>query len=260
MIDTHAHLNFKDFADNYADVIKKCWQHKLKAIINVGSNLQTSAKAIEISKQYNRCYAAVALHPIHVSDEEFDKNQFTNLMANNLEYVKAIGETGLDFFHKPADEDLQVKIFIKHLELAQRFNLPVILHSRDSRNASLNSYKKILEIITNYPNLKGVIHCFSSDWKIAQQFLKIGFYVGFTGPITFKNVGQDLLGVVGNMPLNRILIETDSPFLAPEPHRGQQNQPYYVEFIARKIAKLKNISFEEVSKITDKNAQTLFNL
>ena len=280
MVDTHAHLNFEAFNKDYAQVIERSFASGVKTIINVGSNLATSQKAVDIARgrsSVRRCdlYAAVGLHPIHacptkfsegkigrVTDEEFKMEEFRKLAKNPK--VVAIGETGLDWYRLTTNDkqqtiDSQKEIFIKHLQLAKEINLPVILHCRGSKENPKDAYSEMLEIIKD-KNFPGVIHCFSTDWPIAQKFLQLGLYIGFTGPITFKNATSELLEVVKKAPIDKILTETDCPFLAPEPFRGQRNEPAYVEYIARKIAEIKNLSFEEIDKITTANAKKLFGL
>lgn len=261
MIDTHAHLNFQAFENDYARVIRDNFKNGLKAVINVGSNLETSKKAVRISREFENCYASVGLHPIHVEDEEFDKGKYKELVEKNKDKVKAVGETGLDFYHSEKNTEKQKEIFLKHVELAWESDLPVILHCRESRENPKAAYSELLKIVKELKKTPfGVLHCFSADWEIAQEFLKLGFYLGFDGPITFKNASLELLKVVEKIPLDRILLETDCPFLAPEPYRGQRNEPVYVRFIAQKIAELKDMSFNQVVETTTENAKKLFRL
>lgn len=265
MIDTHAHLNFQAFQNDYPQAIQRALKNNVRSIINVGSNFLTSQKAIKIAKEHNECCAAVGLHPIHVENENFDIDKYSELVKANIGCVKAIGETGLDFYHSDKNKDEQTKVLKQHIELARKFDLPLILHCRGSQKNPENAYLKLLAIIKETCPVRdevsiGVIHCFSSNWRIAQEFLKLGLYVGFTGIITFKNADKELLDVVKNAPLDRILIETDCPYLSPEPHRGERNEPCYVSFTAQKIAEVKNISLEEIDKITTGNAKKLFKL
>jgi len=261
MIDTHAHLNFKIFKNDYAQVIEHNFNQGLKAVISVGSNLETSKKAVKISQEFENCFSAIGLHPIHVKDEDFDKEKLDLLIKENKDQIKAIGETGLDFYHHQDSRDLQKKVFLQHIKLAQEHDLPVILHCRGNKDNPNNAYLELLEIIKDLKQIpKGVIHCFSADWSIGQEFLNLGLYIGFTGPITFKNATPGLLQVVEESPLDRILLETDCPFLAPEPYRGQRNEPVYVRFIAQRISEIKNLTFDQVVDQTTKNAKKLFKL
>jgi len=265
MIDTHSHLNFKVFDNDYKEVIKRSFDNGVKAIINIGTDLKSSERVLEIAREFQNCYAAVGLHPTDIEKENFDPKKYIDLVNSNPDKIKAIGETGLDYYHitSNAEREKQKEIFKKHLELAQKLNLPIILHCRGSKENPKDAYQDLLDIIqTNFPRqsaLVGVIHCFTSDLEIAQKFLDLGFYLGFTGVITFKNA-HSLLEVVKNVDLKRILIETDCPFLAPEPHRGEQNEPSYVRFVAEKIAEIKGLPLGEVIKITSQNAVKLFHL
>lgn len=289
IIDSHAHLNFQDFSSDYQEIIDDCQKNDIW-MINVGSNLKTSKRAVEIAGQYEKgvypaplfnkggigagiksvtnkkwcgVYSAVGLHPIHAlgSDfhpEEFVEDEYRNLIKSSKKVV-AIGETGLDFFHSDKNIAKQKEIFIKHLNLAKEFDLPVILHSRNSKDGEKDAYEEILEIIKRENAAQGVIHCFSGSVQQALAFLDQGFYVGFTGIITFDKTGQ-LAEAVANLPLEAILVETDSPYLSPEPHRGERNQPQYVRFVAEKIAQIKKIDYNKVEKQTVKNTINLFNL
>ncbi len=265
MIDTHAHLNFQSFKDDYQAVISDNFKNGLRAVINVGSNFLTSQKAMAIAADFSGCYAAIGLHPIHVNDEDFEEEKYENLIKKNKTRIKAVGETGLDFYHSKKDVEKQKRIFLKHADLARKFDLPIILHCRGDKENPKDAYLELLEIIKGVCSDRdfvsnGVIHCFSADWETAREFLDLGFYVGFDGPITFKNVDFEVLTAVEKTPLDRILLETDSPYLAPEPRRGQRNEPICVRFIAQKIAEIKKISFEKVVEQTTKNAQALFNI
>jgi len=276
MIDTHAHLNFQAFKEDYSEVIKRNFNNGLKAVINIGSNLETSKKAVEISQELGNCFSAIGLHPIHTGEEEFEKEKYVELIKENKDKIKAIGETGLDFYHNQDGKELQRKVFCQHVELALEHDLPIILHCRGSKppqpthrcggkDNSRDAYIELLNLLKGACPVRdeisnGVIHCFSADWLIAQEFLKLGFFIGFTGPITFKNVAPELLQVVEKAPLDRVLLETDCPFLAPEPYRGQRNEPVYVRFIAQKISEIKNITFNQVVTQTTKNAKKLFDI
>ncbi|MFA6146263.1 MAG: TatD family hydrolase [Patescibacteria group bacterium] len=262
MIDTHSHLNFKVFDNNYKEVIKRSFDNGVKAIINIGTDLKSSEKVLAIANEFQNCYAAVGLHPTDIEKENFDPKKYIDLVNSNPDKIKAIGETGLDYYHitNNAEREKQKEIFKKHLELAQKLNLPIILHCRGSKENPKDAYLDLLSIISVSPFIpQGVIHCFTSDLEIAQKFLDLGFHLGFTGVITFKNA-HSLLEVVKNVDLKRILIETDSPFLAPEPHRGEQNEPSYVRFVAEKIAEIKELPLKEVIEITGQNAIKLFKL
>lgn len=261
-IDTHSHLNFKAFKIDYAQAIERAFRSDVKKIIIPSSNLETSKKAVKIAKEFESIYAAVGLHPIHIdpstalrAGENFDEAELLKLAKSKK--VIAIGETGLDYYHARAHDrtnaELQKEVFGKHLKLASRLNLPVIIHSREAGD-------DILSILTGQnPLPRGVFHCFSENWQFAQVILEMGFYFSFTGIITFTK-NQETFEVIKNTPLEKILIETDSPYMTPESHRGERNEPAYVVEVAKKIAELKKIPIEKVADQTTKNAIELFKI
>lgn len=252
MIDTHAHLNFKDFTNDWPEAIERAFDQDVKGIINVGSNFETSKKAIEIASKYPKgVYAAVGLHPIHVKDEEFEEEKFLKLAQDRK--VVAIGETGLDFYYDKSNVEQQKEVFEKSLRIAQAVSKPIILHSRDSLEDVLSV------LMAQKPEPTGVMHCFPGDWQYAKIILDMGLYISFTGLITFTK-NQATLEVVKEAPLERILIETDCPFMAPQAYRGKRNEPAYVVEVARKIAEIKKIPLEKVAGQTTKNAIELFKL
>jgi TatD DNase family protein len=258
LFDSHAHLNFKAFKDDYRQVIKRCQENNVW-MINVGSQYETSKKAIEIAEKYDKgVYAAVGLHPIHVEDENFDYEKYSDLAKNPK--VVAIGETGLDYYRDKNNPSTsfrasQKEIFLKHLELARELNKPVIIHCREAHR----DLTEILKIETQKlkANSRGVIHCFTGNQKQAEKYLELGFYLGFTGIITYSS---DYDEIIKNLPLDKILIETDSPYLTPIPFRDQRNEPSYVKYVAEKIATLKNLPLEKIAEQTTNNALKLFSI
>jgi TatD DNase family protein len=263
IIDSHAHLNFEDFKDDWQEVIKDCQKDDVW-LINVGSQLTSSKKAIKIASQYDQgVYTAIGLHPIHVSGSDFQPEAFN--VDNYRDLVKrskkivAIGESGLDFFHNPQNIDNQKKAFIKHLDLAKEFDLPIILHSRNSRDGQKNAYREILKILKQEKIDRGVIHCYGGTLEEAKEFLDLGFYIGFTGVVTFPKTEQ-LAEIVKATPLEKILVETDCPFLTPQPYRGKRNLPQYVKFVAEKVAEIREMDYNKIEKQTFENTTKLFNL
>lgn len=249
MIDTHAHLNVTEYNDDIDEVIKRAKEKQVEKIIVVGMDYETSLKAIELSSKYHELYATVGIHPGYVNDSDHNK---LNELYNNKKVI-AVGEIGLDYYWTDDNRELQEKVFEEQIQKAITLNLPVIIHTR-------NSFKETYEIVKKYQGkVKGVFHCFSSDYNDALKAIELGFYIGIDGPITFKN-NQVLLEIVQNVPLEKLLIETDSPYLTPIPFRGKRNEPGNVYYVAQKIAEIKNISFDEVKKITTNNAVKLFNL
>jgi TatD DNase family protein len=250
MVDTHSHLNFEAFKNDFQSVILRAQENDVKKIIVVGSNLETSEKAVEIAKQNKTVFAAIGLHPIHVKDEaitpEFEK------LAENKKVV-AIGETGLDYYYDKGNADAQKEVFLTHIRLAKKLSKPIIIHSRDAG-------EDILSILTSQAGLpKGVFHCFSENLEFSKIILEMGFYLSFTGIITFTK-NYEVYEVIKNAPIEKILIETDCPYLTPDPYRGKRNEPMYVLEVAKKIAEIKKIPLEEVSAQTSKNAEELFDI
>ncbi len=276
LIDTHAHLNFNAYKDDVNEVIKKTLGNNVW-MINVGSQYSTSKRAVEIAEKYEKgVYAAIGLHPIHLSDgifktkidteeiefntreEEFDYDVYKDLAESKK--VVAIGEIGFDYWYRPKTKirleqfkNRQKEIFLKQLNLAQELNLPVIFHCRLAHEELIN----ILNTKYNIQNtgFKGVIHCFTGTWEEAKKYLEMGFCLGFNGIIFKLNLDE----IIKKTPLERILIETDCPYLTPSPIEGR-NEPLYVKYVAEKIAKIKNSNFEEIAKITTKNAKELFKI
>ena len=282
LIDTHAHINFKDFKNDGFKVIQKALDNDIW-LINIGSELKSSQRAIEYANKYKKgVYAAVGLHPIHVykgakeqdwdgheiarTYEELDIEKYRKLVQSDK--VVAVGEIGLDFNDQTTAKikEKQKEVFCTMLELAQHMDKPVIFHCR-------KAYDEIIEILDTFNSgcamcpmscpgsgggkLEGVFHCFVGRQSQAEKLLAMGFYFGFTGLITYA---RDYDKVIEKLPLDKILIETDSPYLTPAPHRGKRNEPSYVKYVAKQIAKIKKISFEEAAEQTTKNAKTLFKI
>ncbi len=260
-IDTHAHLNFKDFKDDYNTVIKQAFEIGVKKIINVGSDLETSKKTVELAEKYENLYAAIGIHPIHI--EEATKIGLNKIITQlksifRSKKIVAIGETGLDYYRikEQSIKNFQKELFLALLNLAEELDMPVIIHSRDSATHTLEVLKKARLKI---PNLWGVMHCFSYDSEVAKKVLDMGFLISFTGNITYNNA-ENLQKIVKFVPIDKIMLETDCPFLSPEIHRGERNEPAYVVEVAKKIAEIKNISLDVVEEKTSENAIELFNL
>lgn len=278
LIDTHCHLNFNAFKDDCDEVIKKTLAQNIW-LINVGSQFSTSQRAVVIANNYAKgVWAAVGLHPIHLFEtfvdevevpfqsrvEDFDYERYYDLAQDKK--VVAIGECGLDYFHLPKNiptkevKAKQKKVFKQHLDLAQKLKKPLVLHCRGSKDDPLDAYLDILAILKeDQIKIRGVIHCFAADLTIAKEFLLLGLKISFTGVITFKNAGK-LREVISAVPLDKIMVETDSPYISPEPVRGERNQPFFVTYIAKKIAEVKKVGLKEVEEATTLCAKELFNL
>jgi len=290
LVDSHCHLNFISFKDD-ADQVAADFLSANYALINVGAQYSTSQRSVKMAEKFERgVYAAVGLHPLHLveegeetvtidgkpytfktAQEDFDADKYRQL-AQSSEKIVALGEVGLDYFYfdKFSAEEItafkikQEQAFRGFIALGEELDLPLIIHTRPSRHDPFNAYDNILRILKDESSqgrkIRGVVHCFVGNAKQAQEFLQLGFYLGFTGIITFKKKSEELQQIVKETPLNKILVETDAPFLSPEPHRGARNIPQYVEFVARKVAELKGLSYGEAAEATTKNAQELFGI
>ncbi len=254
LFDSHCHLHFSQFDKDREEVINRLKSAGIK-VVNVGTNLEDSKKAVDLAKKYpGQMWASVGLHPNDAPNVDFNYESFKKWAKD--ESVVAIGECGLDYFRTPNSgaQLKQKEIFIKHIELARELSLPLIIHARAKKND--DAYLDVLQMLKEY-NLAGVSHFFAGAKETAKKFLDLGFYISFAGPITFANQYKELVEYV---PIDKILIETDAPFAAPAPHRGERNEPAYVEFAARKIAEWKNLSFEETARQTAENALKLFRI
>lgn len=293
LVDTHAHLNIKAFELDREEVIKRCLENNIW-IINIGTNYETSKKAVEIAGKYPEgIFAAIGLHPINLDtglvkvktdelegshfENEFDFEKYKSLAENPK--VVVIGEIGLDYYWRPKTtkkkeffKQKQKDLLSKQLELAKELNLPVIFHCR-------MAFDDLIDILQGSDpcKLNGVIHCFTGNWKMAKKFLNLGFYLGFNGIIFKKIEGIKVAETsshlspratssrsvfeenIRNTPLERILIETDCPYLIPSPVEGR-NEPLYVKYVAERIAEIKKISFEKVAEVSTENAKRLFKL
>ena len=250
IFDTHAHYDDEAFNDDRYELLDILPQNGIKYVINQSVNLETSRFSIELAKKYSYIYAAVGIHPENIAENE-NVNDVRELAKN--EKVVAIGEIGLDYYYDSTNKDLQLKYFKEQLLLANDLNLPVVIHDREAHKDTLDTLKSI-----NISNT-GVIHCFSGSVEMAKELLKLGYYLGFDGPITFKNA-KTALDVLKYAPLDRILIETDSPYLTPAPFRGKRNNSMYLEYVINKISEIKGFSPEEIANSTMNNAKTLFKI
>lgn len=244
--DTHCHI-FKEYYENIDEIIKNAQDSKIKKMINNGSDLLSNKEVLEISKKYSNVYASLGFHPESLNDF---KKEYLSVIEENIEDIVAIGEIGLDYHYDDYPRDLQKRLFELQLQLADKYDKPVIVHSREATEDTINILKK-------YPNVKGAIHCFSGSKETAQIFIKMGYKLGFGGVTTFKNA--KIIEVIKAIPDEFILLETDSPYLAPTPLRGTKNEPNII-LIAQFIAENKGISLETLSEITEKNIKELFDI
>ena len=273
LYDTHAHVNLAAFKEDLEDVIKQTQQAAV-IVNNVGTQKDTSKKALDIAKQFENVYAVVGLHPVHTISQEVDEEE-SHFISREEEFdysyykalaqdpkVVGIGECGLDYYRLPADKTLeevktiQKEAFLQQIKLAQELDKALVIHCRTQKGFD-DAYEDILEILKLEKPTRFEIHSFTSNWLVAEKFLKLGGYIGLNGIITFDKSGI-LREVVKNCPIERIVLETDAPYLAPAPYRGKRNQPNYVEYVAKYIALVKGLSFEEVCQQTTQNAKALF--
>lgn len=253
LTDTHCHLDFKDFDNDRERVIKRAKEQGLEFIINVGSSIEGTRRSIELAKENDFIYAACGIHP-HEADSVTDEDiaEFRKSLDNKK--VVAIGEIGLDYYKNFSSRDNQKKLFVKLMEEAKDRALPLIIHNRDAHKDTLVLLKEVMGL-----PVQGVMHCFSGDHAFLRECLDMGLYVSFTCNLTFKNA-YGLREVAKLVPMDRLLLETDAPFLAPQVFRGKRNEPAYIKYLAEEVAKIKGLSFEEVSNITTKNACRFFGL
>ncbi len=272
LFDTHAHLNLSAFDDDWKETAKRALDAGIW-IINVGDNLETSKRAVAMAEEFSEgVYAAVGLHPSEVSEEQFDIEEYKKLSAHPK--VVALGEVGMDYYRLPETirpegaggagdgkqikspveiKNLQKEVLLKFLKLSEETKLPLVIHCRDAHEDMI----KLLEDFNRAagPDARGVMHCFSGSFDEAKRYFNLGFLISFTGIITFAHFEG---GTLAKAPLNKIMVETDCPYLTPEPHRGKRNEPAYVEYVAREVARVKNEPYEEVARVTTENAKRLF--
>lgn len=256
-IDTHAHLNYPDILTNIDDVLKRAEDSGVEAIIVPATTYQTSIEIVELVQKYKMLYAAVGIHPTELKDFDESHLHIIEELANESKVV-AIGEIGLDYYWEPFDKELEIIVLTEQLRIAKRCNLPVIIHNRKSTDDLM----KLVKNEYDGGKLKGQFHSFSAGVEQAKECVEMGFYISFTGNITYKpNDGTFIAyDIVKNTPTEHLLLETDSPYLPPVPYRGKQNEPAYVKHTAAKIAELKGISVEELGKITSENARKLYGI
>ena len=252
IFDTHAHYDDEQFDADREELLGSLKEGGEDAVVNVGASLASSRAAIALAGRYPFMYAAAGVHPDHAA--ELDEESFSQLRELcRQEKVVAVGESGLDYYWDESPRDVQKKWFIRQMELARELSLPVNIHSRDAAEDTL-------EIVREHGrDLPGVIHCFSYSKEIACAYVKMGYYIGVGGVVTFKN-GRRLKETVAEIPLTSIVLETDCPYLAPEPNRGKRNSSLNLVYVAREIARIKDVPYDEVVACTARNARTLYRL
>jgi TatD DNase family protein len=253
LTDTHTHLNAAQFDEDREEVIQRAKDAGVTRIVNVGFNRETIPSSIALAEQYDFIYSTVGWHPQDAKDmRDGDLDWIEELCKH--EKVVAIGEIGLDYYWDTSPKDVQQRVFREQIRLAKKIGLPIVIHNRDA-------HQDILEILKQEKaaEVGGIMHCFSGSWETAKQCLDMNFYISFGGPVTFKNAKQPK-EVLAQVPLDRLLIETDAPYLTPHPHRGKRNETSYVRLVAETAAEIRGMCLEELAQITTDNAIRLLKL
>lgn len=252
IFDTHAHYDDTQFDSDREELLASMPELGVATIVNVSSTLESCEKCVALAEKYPYVYAAVGIHPDEVG--ALNEETFAGMEALlGHDKVVAVGEIGLDYYWDHESHEVQEKWFVRQLELARRHNLPIIIHSREAAADTMEIMK------VHGQGLEGVIHCYSYSKEQAEEYVKMGFYIGIGGVVTFKNA-KKLKEVAEVIPLERIVLETDCPYLAPEPFRGKRNQSSYIQYVAEKIAELKGLTAEEVLAVTEANAKRMYHL
>lgn len=255
MIDSHAHLDDPKFDLDRDSLINNLEKHGIEYVFNIGADIVSSRNSVALAEKYENIYAVVGIHPHDASsyNEEIEK-ELIELSKNKK--VMAIGEIGLDYYYDNSPRDIQMEVFKKQIELAAKLNLPIVIHSRDAHKDTFDTLKEAHE---KYPDMRVLIHCYSSSVEMMREYMKLGFYIALGGAVTFKNsvIPKE---VAKEVPLNRLLLETDSPYMAPVPLRGKRNEPMFVKYVVEEIASLRGINVEEVIEETSKNTKEFYGI
>lgn len=253
LIDTHAHLQDDDLKKDLTKVLERAAAAGLEKIICVGYDLQSSQEALNIARKYRQVYAVVGIHPHDAESLDDSALEKLHTLAKDPR-VLAIGEIGLDFYRDLSPRDIQRKAFRQQIKLAQELGKPIVIHDRDA-------HQEVLDIIKaeKAGRNQGIMHCYSGELPMAMDLIKAGFYLSFAGPLTFKNARKSQ-EVAAKIPMDKILIETDCPYLAPEPWRGKRNEPAHVQYVAAKLAELRNKGPEEIAYLTNLNAKKVYRI
>lgn len=253
LFDSHCHVDEEKFDTDREDVLMRMAEAGVTRYAVIGSDMATSRHAADFAAAHPQCYAAVGIHPHEAKGFVLEDLQTLKKWTQE-EKVVAIGEIGLDYYYDLSPREVQLDVCRQQMELAWELSLPVAYHVRDAHQDMLDLMKQHRTHLTG-----GIIHCFSGSWEIAKEYLKLGYYISFAGPVTFKKAPK-LQEAAVNVPLDRLLIETDSPYLAPEPVRGRRNEPTNVRYVAEKIAALRGISLEELAQATTSNAMAVYRI
>ncbi|MFF2459975.1 MULTISPECIES: TatD family hydrolase [Peribacillus] len=253
LFDTHVHVNAEQFNEDLEDVIDRAKEAGVNNMVVVGFDRPTIIRAMELIEAYDFMYAAVGWHPVDAIDMTEEDLQWIEELSNHPKVV-AIGEMGLDYHWDKSPKDVQMEVFRKQIRLAKKVGLPIIIHNREATADIVNILKE-----EEASRVGGIMHCFSGSAETALECINMNFYISLGGPVTFKNAKKPK-EVAASVPLDRLLIETDCPYLAPHPYRGKRNEPSYVKLVAEQIAEIKQLTLEEVSQATTENAKKLFGI
>ncbi len=250
--DTHAHLDDPRYQGDFQGVLDNMAQAQITRVTNVGYDLPSSERSVRLAHQYDAVYAAVGVHPHDAQGAAEETWEGLTQLAQE-DKVIAWGEIGLDYYRDLSPRKIQQEVFIRQIELADQAGLPIIIHNRDA-------HQDLLEIVKAHtPKKGGVFHCYSGSWEMAKLILNLGFYISFAGPLTFKNA-RHTVEVAEKVPLDRFLVETDSPYLTPEPYRGKRNEPAYVRQVVERFATIRGLEIEEAARLAFGNGNRLFGL
>lgn len=253
LFDTHAHLNAEQYNEDLEQVIERAKSEKVEKIVVVGFDRPTITRAMELIEEHDFIYAAIGWHPVDAIDMTDEDLAWIKTLSQH-EKVVAIGEMGLDYYWDKSPKDVQIEVFRRQIALAKEVNLPIIIHNRDATEDVVTILRE-----EGAAEVGGIMHCFTGSLEIAKVCMDMNFYISFGGPVTFKNAKKPK-EVVKEIPSDRLLIETDCPYLTPAPFRGKRNEPSYVKYIAEQIAELREISFEELAELTTENAKKVFRI
>ncbi|MBN8828029.1 MAG: TatD family hydrolase [Sphingobacteriia bacterium] len=254
IVDSHCHLNFDDFANDFSEVLNRAEENGVKIMQTICTRLSEFEEIKQIAEKYSNIYCSVGVHPCNVIEAEIVSVEKLLELSNHSKVI-GFGETGLDYYHEPFDKDKQIQSFKNHIEAARLTGKPVIIHTRDAEEDTIN----ILREEMKKGKFKGLLHCFTGTQNLCEAALELGIYISVSGIITFKNA-KELQATIKNVSLKNLLVETDAPYLAPTPHRGKRNEPGYTKHVVEFLAGLKEVDVNEVAEITTKNFKELFNI
>ncbi|SHT12084.1 deoxyribonuclease TatD [Mycobacteroides abscessus subsp. abscessus] len=253
LFDTHVHLNAEQFSEDLNEVIDRARMEGVQYMVVVGFDRPTIIKAMELIEEYDFIYASIGWHPVDAIDMRDEDLEWIEELARHPKVV-AIGEMGLDYYWDKSPKEVQQEVFRKQIQLAKKVKLPIVIHNREATADIVTILRE-----ESAAEVGGIMHCFSGSVEVAKECVEMNFYISLGGPVTFKNAKKPK-EVAQEIPLKKLLIETDCPYLAPHPYRGKRNEPSYVKLVAEQIAELKGLSYEEVSQVTTENAKILFGI